>query len=535
MPYNRPRPEDRAGATRSASSAAASVFYDENQSVQYTTRANAAIQKDLTRHALELLRFGTTTAHAQLQQTVTADETEEPWLLLDLGAGSGLSTLAANEWLLERGLLGFTLAFDISASMLSLTAADTTSATDEDAAHTAQYNTLCMQRTGFYRANAAQQFPLRSSVFHAAIGISMLQWLTREGLETCFASLHQQLSNSRQGRAVFQVYPPTIEYVELMEQTAKLMGFSYAEVFVTFPHATTAKKWYFCIEAAGKMTSGNSTSSSGPAAQSEDCHQAIEPSTPLCLFGRRFNRRCAWYLLQSQTAPAAAVLRERLGREHVKTAWHIWRKFRRSLVLAKVPAPTNVHAKRSLALYKSDEVIGSALQRRFLPNEDDDDEAAAKAVTYDLFLSHMHDVVDIFHTVCLDLRISRSTSTVVSGLIRFLDRLCPGVHCDRGDRASAGAAVRIRGIKEPAGASSNLHQSMVPMESDSSFPSTYAPLSRCSFNSLNICVPAQDWRYIVCHLQRVREEPLGTKAPLRDWSLSASAARQIDVDAVSRS
>lgn len=419
MPYNRPRPEDRAGAARSVSSTAASAFYDEDQSANYTTQANAAIQKDLTRHALELLRFATTTN----DQTVAADgDSNELWLLLDLGAGSGLSTLAANEWLLERGVLGFTLAFDISASMLSLTTAEAADTHSKDvAAHTDQYDALCLQRTGFYRGNAAQKFPLRSSVFHAAIGISMLQWLNREGLETCFASLHRQLGNGRQGgsqgRAVFQVYPPSLEYVDLMEQTARQMGFAFAEVFVTFPHTTTAKKWYFCIETVKRTTtsSGHSTSSGdtsdGPREratqlEAESDHCKSTKTSTLCLFGRRFHRRCAWHLLEAQAGAPSAALRERLGREHVKTAWHIWRKFRRSLVLARAPAPANVHAKRSLELWKSDEMIGSALQKRFLPNEsgredgkEEDEEAAAKAVTYDLFLTHMDDVVEIFHAV----------------------------------------------------------------------------------------------------------------------------------------
>ncbi|GAB9472725.1 hypothetical protein Gpo141_00009897 [Globisporangium polare] len=416
MPFNRPRPEDRAGATRSVSSAAASAFYDEDQSANYTTQANAAIQKDLTRHALELLRFATTANDAQLEQTPSgAAAADELWMLLDLGAGSGLSTLAANEWLLERDVLGFTLAFDISASMLSLTVRDTTAAeaaSKDVAVHASQYDALCKQRTGFYRGNAAQRFPLRSSVFNAAIGISMLQWLNLEGLETCFASLHRQLGSNNsarqggdsQGRAVFQVYPQSIEYVELMEQTAKQMGFAFAEVFVTFPHATTAKKWYFCIEkttkssgnsAIGDTTEGPRKSAKQPEAAGDHHCKSLEPST-LCLFGRRFHRRCAWHLLQAPRAPVAAALRERLGREHVKTAWHIWRKFRRSLVLARPPAPANVHAKRSLELWKSDEMICSALQKRFLPNEGEDEEAA-KAVTYDLFLKHMDDVVEIFH------------------------------------------------------------------------------------------------------------------------------------------
>lgn len=382
MPFKCARPEERAGAAASASSSAASAFYNEDQSANYTTQANAAIQKDLTRHALELLRFGTSASTLPEQQK---DDEEAMWLLLDLGAGSGLSTLAANEWLLEQNLLGFTMAFDISASMLSLTNASESASGQNDSKDAEANDALCLQRAGFYRGNAAQKFPLRSGVFHAAIGISMLQWLTHEGLETCFASLRDQLVGERKGhgRAVFQVYPSSIEYVDLMEQTAREMGFVYAEVFVSFPHSTTAKKWYFCVE--------KPSASRAPAPPKKQ-----EAKHTLCLFGRRFHRRCAWHLLQSKESNQVDALRDRLGKEHVKTAWHIWRKYRRSIA-GNVRAPVlHAKAKRSLELWKSDEVIGKALQMRFVPPGK---EEGVNCVTYDFLLEHMSDVVDILHTV----------------------------------------------------------------------------------------------------------------------------------------
>lgn len=412
MPFKQARPEVRAGAARSASSAAASAFYDEGQSAHYTTQANAAIQRDLTRHALELLRCSVT-ASSSLTAVAANDE---PWLLLDLGAGSGLSTLAANEWLLERGLLGFTMAFDISASMLSLTAASSASAaaveTKGSSCIPTTINTSspthaqCVQRTGFYRGNAAQRFPLRAGVFHAAIGISMLQWLTQSGLETCFASLHAQLARSSSSTgtpqcAVFQVYPQSLENVELMEQSARAMGFARAEVFVSFPHATTAKKWFLRVDGASQRSTDDD--SSAPCATAD--------ATPICLFGRRFHRRCAWHVLteSDSSSSAVAALRERLGREHVKTAWHIWRKFRRALTSADAP-PLHAKAKRSLALWTSDEVIGAALQRLFLPPADGAaSDERVHAVTYDLFLSRMDDVVETLHTVrplCLSCAVS---------------------------------------------------------------------------------------------------------------------------------
>ncbi|KAF1318700.1 hypothetical protein FI667_g13705, partial [Globisporangium splendens] len=387
MPFKCARPEERASASASASSSAASTFYNDGQSASYTTQANAAIQRDLTHHALELLRFGTVSLTSSSSEH-PGGEHDDMWLLLDLGAGSGLSTLAANEWLLEQNLLGFTMAFDISSSMLSLTASNDKDKNDVNKDNT---DALCLQHAGFYRGNAAQRFPLRSGVFHAAIGISMLQWLTKEGLETCFASLREQLvgNSPGHGRAVFQVYPSSIEYVDLMEQTAKKMGFQYAEVFVAFPHSTTAKKWYFCVDKHGD--DGSSAS---------EANKAAGTAHTLCLFGRRFHRRCAWHLLQSKKSKEVDALRDRLGREHVKTAWHIWRKFRRSIA-GNVQGAVHAKAKRSLELWKSDEVIGNALQTRFVPPGSENEEGV-NAVTYELLLSQMDDVVDILHTLLED-------------------------------------------------------------------------------------------------------------------------------------
>uniref|UniRef100_K3WEN4 Methyltransferase type 11 domain-containing protein n=1 Tax=Globisporangium ultimum (strain ATCC 200006 / CBS 805.95 / DAOM BR144) TaxID=431595 RepID=K3WEN4_GLOUD len=388
MPFKCARPEERAGAAASASSSAASAFYNDGQSASYTTQANAAIQRDLTRHALELLRFGTVSPTSRSSPSAHPSGDEDGmWLLLDLGAGSGLSTLAANEWLLEQNLLGFTMAFDISASMLSLTASSDQTSKDQNEDNKGDTDALCLQRAGFYRGNAAQRFPLRGAVFHAAIGISMLQWLTKEGLETCFASLRDQLIRNSSGhsRAVFQVYPSSIEYVDLMEKTAKKMGFRYAEVFVAFPHSTTAKKWYFCVDKHGN-----------DSASALEGNKGADSAHTLCLFGRRFHRRCAWHLLQSKKSDAVDALRDRLGREHVKTAWHIWRKFRRSIT-GNAQAAVHAKAKRSLELWKSDEVIGKALQTRFVPRGSENEEGV-NAVTYELLLSQMDNVVDILHT-----------------------------------------------------------------------------------------------------------------------------------------
>jgi hypothetical protein len=355
MPFKSLRPEERGDAFAAPQSTAARDFYSDKQSGVYTTAANAEIQKDLTRHALELLQLGAT------HSTATA------FFLLDLGAGSGLSTKAAQEWFRERNRPAYTLAFDISASMLSL------ASTSEGE----QESPLCAD---FYCGNAAQKLPIRDGALDAAIGISMLQWLQPKGLELCFSSLLTRLSGAR---AVFQVYPSTLAYVDIMEKTALRVGFALAETFVSFPHSTAAKKWFFCVE---KLAGEEKT----------------EPKPELCLFGRRYDRRCVLQWL-GQGNTCAKDIQQRVEKEHVKTAWHIWRKFRRSIVGVETEAtplkrPKAIHAKaqQSLELYPSDNAIGRAIRARF--------EERAGNISLAFLLEHAAEVVAVLHTAYTEAR-----------------------------------------------------------------------------------------------------------------------------------
>lgn len=353
MPYKLALPEHRGKATP-ATSEAARHFYTDAQSSTYTTAANAEIQRDLTRHALELLQPRATEENGVL-------------MLLDIGAGSGLSTAAAYKWLAEQGRDAFILAYDISASMLALTA-------EKD-------------RADFYCGNAAQRFPLRSGLFDAAIGISMLQWLSPDGLAVCFNSLFAHLASKPCGRAVFQIYPQNVEHVATMEKTAEVAGFSRAEVFVSFPHPTTAKKWFMAV----------------------DCQPSEHMENHVCVFGRRFHRRCALQWLNDSRnskygiTPGLAPVRDQIVKEHVKEAWHIWRKYRRALSLQDAlsrGAAMHPKAKRSLEIWKSDELIGQALGIFFK------DKCAADEVSYVLLVEYASSVVDIVHSV----RVLYSTS-----------------------------------------------------------------------------------------------------------------------------
>lgn len=275
----------------------------------------------------------------------------------------------------------FTLAFDISSSMLSL-------ASKEEEEEGEQESTQA--QVDFYCGNAAQKLPIRDGVLDAAIGISMLQWLQPKGLEVCFSSLLTQLSGEKDSRAVFQVYPSGLEYVDIMEKTALQVGFDRAETFVSFPHTTTAKKWFLCVEKLKHK-------------EADGKEKEAEDKQEMCLFGRRFERRCVLQWLGKKN-DCAKEIRARVEREHVKTAWHIWRKYRRSVVDAvdTAASPSKkqkiMHAKaqQSLELYPSDKIIGRALQVRF--------EERAGKISHAFLVQNAAEVAEVLHSAYTEAR-----------------------------------------------------------------------------------------------------------------------------------
>uniref|UniRef100_M4BI41 Methyltransferase type 11 domain-containing protein n=1 Tax=Hyaloperonospora arabidopsidis (strain Emoy2) TaxID=559515 RepID=M4BI41_HYAAE len=372
MPFKSLRPEERSNAVATPLSAAARNFYSDKQSSVYTTASNASIQKDLTRHALELLQI-----ESKPLNEWTAKDDDDVFLLLELGAGSGLSTRAAHYWFKDKKLAVFILALDISAAMLSL------------ASQSQRLEAPASQAwTDFYCGNAAQKLPLRSDVLDGAIGISMLQWLQPKGLEICFSSLFKQLASSHDTRVVFQVYPSNLAYIAMMEQTALRVGFNRAETFVSFPHSTTAKKWFFCVKKRRSVAA-------------MDGQETVERSE-MCLFARRYDRRCVLQWLGKKCGNADEI-RKRVEMEHVKTAWHIWRKYRRSVTndktaatLAQMEIAMQAKAQQSLELYPSDKYIGQALQLQF--------EARAGRISLAFLLKHAAEVVDVLHTAYTEAR-----------------------------------------------------------------------------------------------------------------------------------
>ncbi|CAH0477735.1 unnamed protein product [Peronospora belbahrii] len=366
MPFKGPRPEERNNALVTPLSAAARDFYNEKQSNVYTTQANASIQRDLTRHTLELLQL-------KSMKWIHSTAKTNAFILLDLGAGSGLSTKAAQDWLNEQEMMtAFTLAFDISASMLALAS--------EEEKHWAYEAQACAD---FYCGNAAQKLPIRDGVLDAAIGISMLQWLQPKGLEICFSSLVKQLSSCHDTRAVFQVYPSSLEYVNIMEKTALRVGFHRAELFVSFPHTTTAKKWFLSLD---KMKS--------VAGKGKENRNIEKKQDELCLFARRYERRCVLQWLGKESKYMNEI-RARVEKEHVKTAWHIWRKYRRAMLDDETSATPlikqvlHTKAQQSRELYPSDKAIGRAMQVQF--------EERAGRITLAFLLQHTAEVVDVLH------------------------------------------------------------------------------------------------------------------------------------------
>lgn len=367
MPFKSLRPEERGNAS---STAPARDFYSDKQSNAYTTMANANIQKDLTHHALELLQLESKT----LTHSIVKDEI---LFLLDLGAGSGLSTLAALDWLKQRQRKAYVLASDISASMLSLAMMEK------------EHWAKTCSSADFYIGNAAQKLPIRDGLMDAAIGISMLQWLRPRELKVCFSSLLKQLASDRDTRAIFQLYPSSLSYVDTMEKIALCTGFDRVETFVSFPHTAAAKKWFFCVE---KLK--------GTEALNEA--EVSSEEQKLCLFARRYDRRCVLQWL-GDGRMCANKIRERVAKEHVKMAWHIWRKYRRSILdeestarPSKMLTEIHVKAQQSLKLYPSDEVIGRALQNQF--------KKKAEKITLAILLEHTDEVVDVLHTAYTEAR-----------------------------------------------------------------------------------------------------------------------------------
>ena len=160
--------------------------------------------------------------------------------------------------------------------------------------------------------------------------------------------------------------------------------FEAAEVFVSFPHRTPAKKVYFILSKQGLV----------------DCD-----NVPLaCFFGRRFRRRCAWHIVQNAQCLSADGIhyRDRLRTAHVKQVWHIYRKLRRMNtqgVDAEVKSQgrdgkSAFKEKKSMRVNEGEEAIARAVMAYF-----DKCGLDSEAVTYSLVEKHAYELISLCHEV----------------------------------------------------------------------------------------------------------------------------------------
>lgn len=155
---------------------------------------------------------------------------DAPALLLDVGAGTGLSGAVLSEaghvW----------VGTDVSRSMLE-------EALDAEA----EGNLL--------ESDAGEGVPFRMGVFDGAVSVSAVQWLCNadrsdhnpyKRLNAFFATLYASLRKS--ARAVLQFYPDGQSQMELITGAAMRAGFS-GGLLVDFPNSAKAKKYYLCLTA----------------------------------------------------------------------------------------------------------------------------------------------------------------------------------------------------------------------------------------------------------------------------------------------
>lgn len=161
------------------------------------------------------------------------EDDDHPRLMLDLGCGSGLSSvaleLAGHYW----------IGCDISEAMLD----------------------VCINKEpeqgDMLRMDLGQGLPFRAGTFDGAISISALQWLCYadqrdhkpvKRLYRLFSSLYACLA--RGAKAVFQFYPENSEQIELITAQAMRAGF-HGGLVVDYPNSTKAKKIFLVLFTGG--------------------------------------------------------------------------------------------------------------------------------------------------------------------------------------------------------------------------------------------------------------------------------------------
>lgn len=193
----------------------ANEFYSTTGAAKYaaSSRINQ-VQTSLAERCLELLAL----------------PGQQPALLLDIGAGTGLSgtvlTDAGHHW----------VGTDISEAMLD-------EALERDVA-----GDLAL-------ADAGDGVPFRMGCFDGAVSVSAVQWLCNaersdhnpfKRLNAFFSTLYASLRKG--ARAVLQFYPENVAQMELLTASAMRAGFS-GGLLVDYPNSAKAKKYFLCLTA----------------------------------------------------------------------------------------------------------------------------------------------------------------------------------------------------------------------------------------------------------------------------------------------
>ena len=219
------------------SSSASASHYDEAEALRYTN-ANATTQDELAQCCLWHVQRGAATQAALL--------------MLDLGCGSGLSSLR-----LERAghrVIGV----DVSSDMLH---------------HSQQRE---RPDSLLVHANLAGGLPFAAravGLFDGAISVSVLQWLTPASQLKLFSDLRVALRPL--ACAVLQFYPTTPSEAQAGVDAAVRAGLD-AELAIDMPHASRARKLFLCV----RRRAHEQAADSAPAAATDQLAER-PPSCPL--------------------------------------------------------------------------------------------------------------------------------------------------------------------------------------------------------------------------------------------------------------
>lgn len=214
---------------RDVSGAAVGRYYD-GRSAEYDAH-NSVAQERLTRRLLELAGWTAATAYQ-------ATNFPPPRMLLDLGSGTGLSSLTARS-LLHATVVGV----DVSVGMLSGRGNER----DDDA---------CAADIG------AEQLPFRSHGFDAIISVSALQYLCHaipasgltgyNRLSRLFSEIYRTVAGGCNGVFCAQFHPAKPQDAELILQAAVASGWcaQRSTLIVDQTHHTNAQRWYIVCRRA---------------------------------------------------------------------------------------------------------------------------------------------------------------------------------------------------------------------------------------------------------------------------------------------